>query len=659
MKSLRVLRVLIVEDSEDDAEALLRELRRGDFAVEYRRVQTAGAMREALRTEGWDLIVSDYSMPQFSATAALTVLRESGLDLPFILVSGTIGEETSVEALKAGAHDFLIKGRLPRLVPAVERGLREAQVRRDRRRAEEALRESELKYRRIVETSQEGIWLLDGDYRTTYVNNRMAEMLGSVPEMMVGRPFAEFLDDEPRGLPLHGFAQPERLLAGQQVVKFLRRDGAEFWASVSSNPITDDAGCGVGVLAMVTDITEQRRLQAQLMTSDRMASMGMLAAGVVHEIHNPLAAVLANLDLAVGDLTDLDRRFPADNTLSAALAGVRDAHAAAERIRQIVRDVRIFSRADDEPSSQMDVQRVLDSTVRMAWSEIRHRARLTKDYQPVPLVRGNESRLGQVFLNLIVNAAQSISEGNAEANEIRLTTRTAADGRVLVEVRDTGCGMNAETRKRLFAPFFTTKARGVGTGLGLSISQRLITTLGGEIEVESAPGSGSTFRVFLPAAPRPTTEEQVSRPSLRTVSGAGTRGRILIIDDEPMILNVTRRALGGQHDVTTATGGKEGLNRIQSGERFDVIVCDLMMPDLTGMDLEAALERIAPDQAGRMVFLTDGAFTSPARAFLDRMSGSMLEKPFDPRALLALVNERLLRAEPPPLQSNTQAHGVG
>jgi PAS domain S-box-containing protein len=645
---MRPLRVLIVEDSEDDAELLLFELRRGGFEVDYRRVQTAAAMREALRPNAWDVVVSDFSMPDFTAVDALEVLRASGLDLPFILVSGTIGEETAVQGLKAGANDFLTKGRLARLIPAIERELREAQVRRDRRRAREALRESELKYRRIVETAQEGIWVFDASYRTTYVNARMAKMLGTTAEAIAGAAFDQFLDEESKTVEI--FKPPANSLGEHHVLKLKRRTGGEFWASVSSNLMTDDTGRQLGALAMITDITEQRQLQAQLMTSDRMVSMGMLAAGVVHEIHNPLAAVLANLDLAIGDLSGLGTTGPSHDEVSTALGGLRDARDAGERLRQIVHDVRIFSRAEDDATVQVDIERVLDSTIRMAWNEIRHRARLVKDYQSLPPVQANESRLGQVFLNLIVNAAQAIPEGAAEQNEIRLTTRTDAAGHAVVEIRDTGGGMDAQTLDRLFAPFFTTKPPGLGTGLGLSICQRLVGALGGTIDASSTLGTGSTFRVRLPpaaAAPADAaaTVSSAASPPAAPVSVA-VHGRVLIIDDEPMILNVARRTLAqDQHDVTTANSGKEALARIAAGERFDVIICDLMMPEMTGMDVYAELNRVTPDQAERMVFLSGGAFTPRARAFLEEERVSRMEKPFHPGALRALVNERIRLAD--------------
>ncbi|HEV8246434.1 MAG TPA: PAS domain S-box protein, partial [Polyangiaceae bacterium] len=261
------LSVLIVEDNPDDVELLLRALAR-NFEVDHQRVQDANAMRAALLGASWDLVLSDYSLPAFSALSALGVLRESGQDLPFIVVSGTIGEETAIAALTAGAHDFVSKGNLARLVPAIERECREAESRRQRRLAEQQLRESELKYRRIVETTREGIWVVDQNECTSYVNQRLAVMLGSTPEKLLGRSFLEFVAENWRASAREYPAQWRRGVAGQHELELERADHSEFWISMSTVPILDDAGHYAGALFMVTDTTEQRKLQAQLMMSD-------------------------------------------------------------------------------------------------------------------------------------------------------------------------------------------------------------------------------------------------------------------------------------------------------------------------------------------------------------------------------------------------------
>jgi PAS domain S-box-containing protein len=635
----RPLRALIVDDSEDDALLILRELHRSGYKVTHRQVQTAEGMAEALAREPWDVVLSDYSMPRFSAPAALEVLKASGIDLPFIIVSGTIGEETAVAALKAGAHDFLLKSQLARFVPALDRELREAEGRRERRRAVEALRENELKYRRIVETANEGIWMIDAQSRTTYANRRMAEMLGATPEALIGKSLFDFTREEWKETVRANLDPKHPAGTDQPDILFCRVDGSGFWGRLSTNHIRDDDGNDIGALAMVTDVTEQKKLQEQLMVSDRMASIGTLAAGVAHEINNPLAAVLANLQLGVRDLDEALEHSPDNSQLRNVHEGLLDALDAAERVRSIVRDLKVLSRSQDEKSSPVDVEHVVESSLRMVGIEIRHRARLVKDFRPLPLVMANESRLGQVCLNLLVNAAQAIDEGHIESNEIRVSTYTDSHGRVVIEIRDTGGGMPAEVLRRLFTPFFTTKPIGVGTGLGLSICHRIISSLGGEITVESIVGKGTTFRVFLPPAPDgtkagPPVEVQATEPPAR-------RGRILVVDDEPSILSTLRRILADAHDVTSTTSALDAIRRIASGERYDVILCDLIMPHVTGMDFYAELMQFEPEQARRVVFLTGGAFSPRARSFLDEVPNLRLEKPFNQVDLKRVVRDRL------------------
>jgi len=523
------LRVLFVEDREKDVELLVLELRRGGYDLVQERVDTPEAFGAALERQGWDVILCDYRMPRFSAPAALALVKEKKVDLPFIVVSGTIGEETAVEALRAGAHDFMTKDKLARLLPAIDREVREAALR-----------------------------------------------------------------------------------------------------------------------------AERRKMHEQLLISERMASVGTLAAGVAHEINNPLAALMANLDFAVKELAmALEQGDPHGQAAEAAaidwiLARVaeakeplEDAREAADRVRQIVRDLKIFSRSgDEERRGAVDVRRVMESSLRMASNEIRHRARLVKDYEDVPAVDGNESRLGQVFLNLVVNAAQAIPEGRYESNEIRIIVRPHNGERVLVAVRDSGSGIPVENLSRLFEPFFTTKPAGVGTGLGLALCHRIVTSLGGEIRVESEVGKGSMFQVFLPIT---RAEAEVQAKPVVVPIAPPRRGRVLIIDDETIVALAVRRMLAPEHDVDAVTAASVALERIAAGERFDVILCDLMMPQMTGMDFYEGLSRVAPEQVPRIVFMTGGAFTPSARAFLDKVPNARMEKPFDVQNLRLMVHSVLAR----------------
>jgi len=431
-----------------------------------------------------------------------------------------------------------------------------------------------------------------------------------------------------------------RAIRGEETEReelFLRCEGRDgTWVSVNARPLHEN-GVPTGGVAVFRDVTREKAARAQLLVSDRMASLGTLAAGVGHEINNPLMAVLGNLEMAVGDVAALVRKHGSLVDFGEIQDELRDAREAAERVRNIVRDLKLFSRSDEESRGDVDVEQVLESSIRMVWNEIRHRAKLVRDFRPIPRVLANESRLGQVFLNLIVNAAQAIPAGRANLHQIRVATSVTGDGRVRVDVSDTGSGMAPEIVERIFTPFFTTKPIGVGTGLGLAICHQLVTAVGGEILVDTEVGKGTTFSVLLPTlagAVRKVTEPP-------PVTASRRRGRVLVIDDEVIIATTLRRALNAEHDVTGVTDPHEAIRLIENGETFDTILCDLMMPDATGMDLYDALSRVSPEHVPRIVFITGGAFTPQARTFLDTVSNARLEKPVDLRALRKLVNDRI------------------
>lgn len=387
---------------------------------------------------------------------------------------------------------------------------------------------------------------------------------------------------------------------------------------------------------------ERKALASQLMVSDRMASIGTLAAGVAHEINNPLAAVIANLDYIAESVALMVKRETAtapggrdeDLIRTGISAPLDDARHAAQRVRFIVRDLMIFSRTpSDEAPRPVNVRATLESSLRMANNEIRHRARLVTEYGAVPDVMGNEARLGQVFLNLIVNAAQALPDGHADRNEIRVRTHAKGE-RVIIDVSDTGTGIPPEAIGRIFDAFFTTKEVGAGTGLGLAICQRIITDMGGTITVERTGGTGTMFRVALPASERAMAEGEALTAPPRI---PGRRGCILVVDDEAIVARAVERCLVSEHDVVSSTGARIALARVGAGESFDLILCDLMMPDMTGMDFHRELTLLAPDQAKRMVFLTGGAFTKTAQQFLSSAKLEHMDKPCEAGKLRALV----------------------
>jgi len=364
--------------------------------------------------------------------------------------------------------------------------------------------------------------------------------------------------------------------------------------------------------------------------TERMASLGTLAVGVAHEINNPLAYVLGSLEIGLrelGDLRTLLRGGAGEELalLSGALSALDNARDGAERVRHIVRDLMDFSRAGMSGGEAVDIELVLDQAIRVAWNEIRHRARLVKRYTGISRVSGDAARLGQVFLNLIVNAAQAI-EGEPSANEITISTRNL-DGSALIEVSDTGPGIEPQHLSRIFDPFYTTKPAGAGVGLGLAICHGIVTALGGEISVSSEAKRGTTFRVVLPFAP----EDSAARRAVAEAppESESVPSRILIIDDEPLLGQTLLYAFKGRHDVVICTSGRDALSRLEKDAHFDLVLCDLMMPDVSGSAVYEVVKRSYPHLVRCFVFMTGGAFTERARDFLANHAGVQLEKPFN------------------------------
>lgn len=508
-----------------------------------------------------------------------------------------------------------------------------------RKIAESALRRSEARFRTLVSSMDDIVFTLDREGRHDGVFGRWLDREGMTLEHFFGKTSREILG--PDAAQPHEEANA-RALAGESVMYewSLEAPTGVRYFETSLAPILDPTNAVVGLVGVARETTEQKRLRSQLMVADRMASVGTLASGVAHEINNPLSAVIGNLELAVRQVDELVASA-GEEPITEIREELKDAREAADRVAQIVRDLKIFARTETETRGPVNARHVLQSSVRMAWNEIRHRAKLVEEYDEVPLVEANEARLGQVFLNLIVNAAQAISEGRAKENEIRVSTRLDEGGRVVIEITDTGVGIPADVMPRLFTPFFTTKPVGVGTGLGLSICHRIVTSFGGEIVIDSREGRGTTVRVYL----RQAAEEERPRSMAGLIAAAPTwRGRVLVIDDEAMVGATVRRALGRDHEVTVTTRAEDAIEMVASGTRFDLILCDLMMPQVTGMEVHERLTQIAPDQAERMVFLTGGAFTPRARAFLDKMPGRVVDKPFDVTRLRAVASEWVARA---------------
>ena len=512
----------------------------------------------------------------------------------------------------AGGERF---GRLVRALLSVPR-LVDMLVSQERaaRDSFEAMLDSQAQFRRILEAMPDGVVVLRGD-AIAYVNKALARLLGrDLTSSVLAERWSELVGagDGVAGPPA---APVER--------RFVQDGGAEVVLELSSRESITYEGVPAELI-VVRDVTLRHELQGRLALADRMSSLGTLAAGVAHEINNPLALVMSNLELAA--------RRPGESERF-----VRSAIEGAGRVRDIVRDLRVFAKPEPETPEPVDLGEVISSSVALARGKVQTRARLETELESVPLVAAGHGKLGQVVLNLIINAFEALpEERGAGENRIVVRLRRAGD-KIRLEVEDNGAGIAPAVRARLFEPFFTTRAGHGGSGLGLAVVHDIVSHSGGTIEVISELGRGALFRVELPPA------DPVLAPAAGETAKLDSRGaRILVVDDEPALLRALAETLSADgHEVVSAGSGRAAMAIIDRDDGFDLVLCDLMMPDGSGADVHAHIVRDHPGLAANVVFMTAGTFRSEMRSFLGSSGNRCLHKPFCLDELSDLVADAL------------------
>ena len=487
------LRVLVVEDDLTSATLIRKVLESRGHEAQV--CETAEAGLEAHERTPFPLMVVDWLLPGMSGVDFCKRIRARAAnnDVVLLMVTGRDSAEDLNTVLAAGASDFLAKpvppSHLATRIAVAERAVRE---RARRRQAETALAVAKAEFETIYRSIPDAVVFTDRGQRILRVNPAFSDLFGFAREEIVGRKVNDLLAER-SALPTARFGGDQR---GTSVV-LARKEGGEFVADVKVADVRDGDGRVTGSLTIFRDITEQTRLEARLQVADRMASMGTLAAGVAHEINNPLTFIMGNLNYLSAELREMAKADDSSE-LRELEQTVKEALEGSERVRRIVRELKTFARGDEDEVGPVDVHDVLEKTLSLAKNNIRHKAQLVRDYGEVPAVHANPSKLGQVFLNLLVNAAEALPTGRAPEHEIRVKTAATEDGRVRVSVSDSGPGVPPEVRAEIFNPFYTTKPVGQGTGLGLAICHGIVTSLGGEITLDSQEGHGATFSVWLP-----------------------------------------------------------------------------------------------------------------------------------------------------------------
>ncbi len=634
------LRLLHLEDDEADAALIAACLEQGDILCELVRVDTREAFEAEVQRGGYDAIFSDYKLPGYGGAAALEFARAHRPDVPFILISGTLGEEAAVRSLLGGATDYVLKERLSRLVPALHRALREAENARARRAAEEALQRSEQRYRRLFEASKDGILLLDAATGTILdANPSLLELLGRPRDALLGK--------TPIELGISGDEVTEEALRARSPDMQARypnlrlRNGARL-VSVELVASEYDVDAQRVIQLNLRDITERRRLEDELRQAQRLEAVGRLAGGVAHDFNNLLSVINNYCELVIATL-------PPDHPSREDLTEV---HKAGVRGAALTRQLLAFSRKQLLNPVVCSVNTIIAGLERMLRRLIGEDIEMCLHLAPdLGSVRADPGQLEQVLMNLVVNSRDAMERGGALVIETTNAEIAPDDARrragvepgayVCMRVTDTGCGMDAATMTRIFEPFFTTKAPNKGTGLGLSMVYGIVQQSGGRIDVESEPGCGTTFRIYLPRQSAPMSVVATGT-SARPVQHAS--GTVLFVEDDPAVRRLVHRILNAVgYTVLVASTGAEAIAlaaRLRDAP-IDLLLTDVVLPGLDGGELAHALMTDRPSL--KVLYITGYAGEAELRHRQANLDAAVIQKPFTVPQLLERVRAALSR----------------
>jgi two-component system, cell cycle sensor histidine kinase and response regulator CckA len=634
------LRALILEDSQDDLELLLLHLRHSGYDVSHVQVERKDQFHGALSNGDFDVVFADYHLPNWTGIEAVAEVRKLGKDIPFLVVTGTLGEEAAVECIKQGANDYVLKEHLSRLPGALSRALSEKALRRERTKAEEALRISEARNRDLIENSVYGIFRLSPEGEFQDANPALLRILGcagpeELKQLNLARDvfrfpehYAQFMAKCREQGQVHGAEAEWRRCDGGLVTVRLHIRQLSLQSRAHELEI------------IAEDVTEFRVLERQLHQAQKFEAIGQLAGGVAHDFNNVVGAILGWAELG----------FDQSRTLPQIAERFRRIREQAERAAALTRELLAFARRQVLQPRAVDLNAVTSGLVSFLDKVIGKHIEFKFVNARLDPVRADPTQIEQVLMNLCLNARDAMPEGGKMLIETEMVELDEAycrfypyvtPGRYAVlSVSDTGTGMDAATRERIFEPFFTTKERGKGTGMGLATVYGIVKQHGGFIHVYSEPGHGSLFRVYLPSMQGSVAEgAQEKAPALAEMRGSET---ILIAEDHESIREMARQALLGLgYRVLSAADGEEAL-RLCEHEQAALAILDVVMPKLGGMATAAKLAERFPSLP---VLFTSGYSADAGNAPANNENASYLQKPYSPTTLARLVREILDRGK--------------
>ena len=642
--AMRELRVLIVEDREDDLLLLLHELERAGYTVTYRRADTVADVRRALGECEWQVVVSDFSFPTMTAHDVLETLKAECPDLPCIVISSAIAEESAVDLLKAGARDFVVKERMARLVPAIEREVREAAERRRLRAAEATLNQTRERMQFALESVGVGFWewhIQSGAVAWSEVQERLHGMLPGT----FGGTFDAFIacvhPDDCELLLRQG---DEAQRAGRDARVGYRTtwpDGSVHWIESIGRTFCEN-GVPVRAVGVGMDVTAQKLLEDQFRQAQKMESVGNLAGGIAHDFNNLLTVIVGCSDLAASHVT-------ANAEAAELLDSIR---AAADSAGALTRQLLTFSRRQVVVPRLLDLSATIAGFAKILRRLVEENVHIEFSLPPaLPLVSIDPGQVEQLLLNLVANARDAMPDGGTvtiQADQATVDPQEApaspalrAGAYVVLSVTDTGSGMSKEVQSHLFEPFFTTKPVGRGTGLGLATVYGIVKQSAGHICVQSEPAAGTTFRIHFPVV-QDAIDSRPAETKETAVSLGGT-GTVLVVEDNPPLRRLSERILR-QHGYTVLVAS-DGAQAQQICAEHDgpihVVLMDVIMPGESG---PAVWEQICEDRPeARIIYMSGYTRDTFDHRRVVRAGTGFLQKPFSAVQLAGAVREALPR----------------